>query len=81
MRLGHGTPTLVARSDSPTAQAVRTGFTRALAVLGLAGTEPLITTVSADRDPALFVSSRIDHCSTMERAEARCPRDGGTGPR
>ncbi|MYV59924.1 substrate-binding domain-containing protein [Streptomyces sp. SID4931] len=59
VRLGHGTPMLVARSDSPTAQAVRTGFTRALAVLGLAGTEPLITTVSADRDPALFERSAL----------------------
>lgn len=57
VRLGHGTPMLVARSDSPTALAVRTGFTRALAALGLAGTEPLIATVSADRDPALFERS------------------------
>ncbi|MFF0506172.1 substrate-binding domain-containing protein [Streptomyces fimicarius] len=57
VRLGHGTPMLVARSDSPTALAVRAGFTRALAALGLAGTEPLIATVSADRDPALFERS------------------------
>ncbi|MFF9918188.1 substrate-binding domain-containing protein [Streptomyces globisporus] len=61
VRLGHGTPMLVARSDSPTAQAVRAGFTRALAVLGLglAGTEPLITTVSGDRDPAPFERSAL----------------------
>ncbi|ALU95704.1 DNA-binding transcriptional regulator [Streptomyces globisporus C-1027] len=57
VRLGHGTPMLVARSDSPTAQSVRAGFTRALDVLGLAGTEPLVATVSADRDPALFERS------------------------
>ncbi|MFK0129684.1 substrate-binding domain-containing protein [Streptomyces rubiginosohelvolus] len=59
VRLGHGTPMLVARSDSPTAQAVRAGFTRALDVLGLAGTEPLVATLSADRDPALFERSAL----------------------
>ncbi|MEV5578676.1 substrate-binding domain-containing protein [Streptomyces parvus] len=59
VRLGHGTPMLVARSDSPTAQAVRAGFTRALAVLGLAGTAPLIATLAADRDPALFERSAL----------------------
>ncbi|MFB8143350.1 substrate-binding domain-containing protein [Streptomyces parvus] len=59
VRLGHGTPMLVARSDSPTAQAVRAGFTRALAVLGLTGTAPLIATLSADRDPALFERSAL----------------------
>ncbi|MGQ4728611.1 substrate-binding domain-containing protein [Streptomyces sp. Ju416(a)] len=70
VRLGHGTPMLVARSDSPTAQAVRTGFTRALAVLGLAGTEPLITTVSADRDPALFERSALAVRSAVREGRA-----------
>ncbi|WP_431788593.1 DeoR/GlpR family transcriptional regulator [Streptomyces sp. G9] len=59
VRLGHGTPMLVARSDSPTAQSVRAGFTRALDVLGLAGTEPLVATLSAERDPALFEQSAL----------------------
>ncbi|MFF7492169.1 substrate-binding domain-containing protein [Streptomyces rubiginosohelvolus] len=59
VRLGHGTPMLVARSDSPTAQSVRAGFTRALDVLGLAGTEPLVATLSAERDPALFERSAL----------------------
>ncbi|MCC8478557.1 substrate-binding domain-containing protein [Streptomyces globisporus] len=70
VRLGHGTPMLVARSDSPTAQAVRTGFTRALAVLGLAGTEPLVTTVSADRDPALFERSALAVRSAVREGRA-----------
>ncbi|WP_097971751.1 substrate-binding domain-containing protein [Streptomyces sp. gb14] len=59
VRLGHGTPMLVARSDSPTAQSVRAGFTRALDALGLAGTEPLVATLSAERDPALFERSAL----------------------
>lgn len=97
VRLGHGTPMLVARSDSPTALAVRTGFTRALAALGLAGTEPLIATVSADRDPALFERSAQAVRSAVREGRASsvlvhndeeairlvqpAGRAGGAGPR
>ncbi|MYR96547.1 MULTISPECIES: substrate-binding domain-containing protein [unclassified Streptomyces] len=59
VRLGHGTPMLVARTDSPTARAVRAGYGRALETLGLAGTEPLIAATSAERDPALFERSAL----------------------
>lgn len=69
--LGHGTPMLVARSDSPTAQAIRAGYARALAVLGLAGTEPPVASVSADRDPALFERSALAVRSAV--------REGRTG--
>ncbi|GAA3734833.1 substrate-binding domain-containing protein [Streptomyces tremellae] len=41
-RLGHGAPLLVARSDSPTAQAVRTGYARALDALGLGAGLPVL---------------------------------------
>ncbi|MEU7114879.1 substrate-binding domain-containing protein [Streptomyces sp. NPDC046182] len=52
--LGHGTPLLVARGDSPTALAVRAGYTEALATLGLTAPGPVIDSVPADQDPAGF---------------------------
>ncbi|GAA1356667.1 substrate-binding domain-containing protein [Streptomyces beijiangensis] len=52
--LGHGTPLLVARSDSPTALAVRSGYDEALATLGLHGAPPMIGTSGAEHDPVRF---------------------------
>ncbi|MEV0092131.1 substrate-binding domain-containing protein [Streptomyces sp. NPDC050738] len=52
--LGHGTPLLVARSDSPTALAVRSGYEDALATLGLSDAPPMIGTSGAEHDPARF---------------------------
>ncbi|MEV0573785.1 substrate-binding domain-containing protein [Streptomyces sp. NPDC050392] len=52
--LGHGAPLLIARADSPTAQAVRAGYARALAVLGLRAPGPVIESSSDERDPELF---------------------------
>ncbi|MCF3963094.1 substrate-binding domain-containing protein [Streptomyces fuscigenes] len=42
VRLGHGAPVLVARSDSPTAQAVRAGYAQALAALRLDAPAPVL---------------------------------------
>ncbi|MGW6564681.1 substrate-binding domain-containing protein [Streptomyces sp. NPDC054975] len=52
--LGHGTPLLVARGDSPTALAVRAGYAEALVTLGIAAPGPVIDSVPADQDPAGF---------------------------
>ncbi|MFJ7626349.1 substrate-binding domain-containing protein [Streptomyces sp. NPDC097595] len=53
--LGHGTPLLVARADSPTALAVRSGYEDALAVLGLAeGAPAMIGTSGPEVDPGRF---------------------------
>ncbi|MFG2330486.1 substrate-binding domain-containing protein [Streptomyces sp. NPDC048604] len=52
--LGHGTPVLVARRDSPTALAVRAGYADALAALGLTAPLPVIDSVSAEADPEGF---------------------------
>ncbi|MET8504423.1 substrate-binding domain-containing protein [Streptomyces sp. NPDC004787] len=52
--LGHATPLLVARGDSPTALAVRAGYAEALAALGLAAPHPVIDSVPAETDPAGF---------------------------
>ncbi|MEU6982816.1 substrate-binding domain-containing protein [Streptomyces sp. NPDC046324] len=52
--LGHGTPLLVARGDSPTALAVRAGYAEALGTLGLTAPGPVIASVPADQDPAGF---------------------------
>ncbi|MFG2569902.1 substrate-binding domain-containing protein [Streptomyces sp. NPDC048567] len=53
--LGHATPLLVARADSPTALAVRSGYEDALAVLGLAeGAPAMIGTSGPEVDPARF---------------------------
>ncbi|NML50430.1 DeoR/GlpR family transcriptional regulator [Streptomyces sp. R302] len=52
--LGHATPLLVARADSPTALAVRAGYAEALAVLGLEQPLPVIESVPAEADPEGF---------------------------
>ncbi|MET9363280.1 substrate-binding domain-containing protein [Streptomyces sp. NPDC006632] len=52
--LGHPTPLLVARSDSPTAIAVRAGYRYALGALGLTSPLPVIDSVSAEADPNGF---------------------------
>ncbi|MGW8725487.1 substrate-binding domain-containing protein [Streptomyces sp. NPDC055808] len=52
--LGHPTPLLVARADSPTAIAVRAGYRHALDALGLKSPLPPIGSVSAEADPAGF---------------------------
>ncbi|MFJ8309112.1 MULTISPECIES: substrate-binding domain-containing protein [unclassified Streptomyces] len=52
--LGHRTPLLVARADSPTAIAVRAGYRYALDALGLKSPLPPIGSVSAEADPAGF---------------------------
>ncbi|UUN28672.1 substrate-binding domain-containing protein [Streptomyces sp. FIT100] len=54
MDLGHRTPLLVARADSPTALAVRSGYAEALRVLGLAAPGPVIASVPAEEDPEGF---------------------------
>ncbi|MDT0409153.1 MULTISPECIES: LacI family DNA-binding transcriptional regulator [Streptomyces] len=41
-RLGHRSPVLVARTDSPTAQAVRAGYRRAVEILGLEAGLPVL---------------------------------------
>ncbi|MEU2242746.1 substrate-binding domain-containing protein [Streptomyces sp. NPDC018338] len=52
--LGHSTPLLVARGDSPTALAVRAGYTEALGTLGLEEPRPVIESVPAEADPEGF---------------------------
>ncbi|HEY9374065.1 substrate-binding domain-containing protein [Streptomyces sp.] len=52
--LGHGTPVLVARGDSPTALAVRAGYADALRTLGLKAPVPVIDSVPAEADPEGF---------------------------
>ncbi|WP_418958608.1 LacI family DNA-binding transcriptional regulator [Streptomyces tritici] len=52
--LGHRTPVLVARKDSPTALAVRAGYADALAGLGLTAPLPVIDSVPAEADPEGF---------------------------
>ncbi|MFI9213401.1 substrate-binding domain-containing protein [Streptomyces sp. NPDC053253] len=52
--LGHSTPLLVARGDSPTALAVRAGYTEALGTLGLKEPRPVIESVPAEADPEGF---------------------------
>ncbi|WP_330240334.1 substrate-binding domain-containing protein [Streptomyces sp. NBC_00525] len=52
--LGHGTPLLVARADSPTALAVRSGYEDALAVLGRTDAPPMIGTSGPEVDPERF---------------------------
>ncbi|MGW4158378.1 substrate-binding domain-containing protein [Streptomyces sp. NPDC004788] len=52
--LGHGTPLLVARGDSPTALAVRAGYAEALAALGLQAPHAVIDSVPAETDPEGF---------------------------
>ncbi|MEU3072471.1 substrate-binding domain-containing protein [Streptomyces laurentii] len=52
--LGHATPLLVARGDSPTALAVRAGYAEALTTLGLTAPRPVIDSVPAEIDPNGF---------------------------
>ncbi|MCX5392639.1 LacI family DNA-binding transcriptional regulator [Streptomyces sp. NBC_00094] len=52
--LGHSTPLLVARGDSPTALAVRAGYAEALRTLGLEEPRPVIDSVPAEADPEGF---------------------------
>ncbi|WP_405562360.1 substrate-binding domain-containing protein [Streptomyces sp. NBC_01180] len=52
--LGHGAPLLVARTDSPTALAVRTGYDEALSALGLEQPHPVIDSVPAELDRSRF---------------------------
>ncbi|MFE9116979.1 substrate-binding domain-containing protein [Streptomyces sp. NPDC007172] len=52
--LGHSTPLLVARADSPTAIAVRAGYRHALDALGLKSPLAPIGSVSAEADPDGF---------------------------
>ncbi|MFJ6351286.1 substrate-binding domain-containing protein [Streptomyces sp. NPDC092046] len=52
--LGHATPLLVARGDSPTALAVRAGYAEALRTLGLEAPRAVIDSVPAERDPEGF---------------------------
>ncbi|MEV6394153.1 substrate-binding domain-containing protein [Streptomyces sp. NPDC051907] len=52
--LGHGAPLLVARADSPTALAVRSGYVDALDALGLRAPREAIDSVSAEQRPEDF---------------------------
>ncbi|MEU9315434.1 substrate-binding domain-containing protein [Streptomyces sp. NPDC048295] len=52
--LGHGAPLLMARADSPTAVAVRSGYAEALAVLGLRAPQDVIDSVPAELAPDAF---------------------------
>jgi DNA-binding LacI/PurR family transcriptional regulator len=52
--LGHGAPLLMARADSPTALAVRSGYAEALAVLGLRAPQDVIESVPAELAPDTF---------------------------
>ncbi|MER5308269.1 substrate-binding domain-containing protein [Streptomyces sp. NPDC002773] len=54
LSLGHATPLLVARGDSPTALAVRAGYAEALVALGLSEPRPVIDSVPAEADPEGF---------------------------
>ncbi|MBP0461993.1 substrate-binding domain-containing protein, partial [Streptomyces montanisoli] len=59
VRLGHGTPVLVARSDSPTGQAVRSGYAQALDALGLGTVAPVLDSTPAVRDPGRFEEAAL----------------------
>ncbi|MFD4858195.1 substrate-binding domain-containing protein [Streptomyces atratus] len=52
--LGHGAPLLMARADSPTAVAVRSGYEEALAVLRLRAPQDVIDSVPAELAPDAF---------------------------
>lgn len=52
--LGHGAPLLMARADSPTALAVRSGYADALTALGLRAPQDVIDSVPADQAPEAF---------------------------
>ncbi|MEU1467597.1 substrate-binding domain-containing protein [Streptomyces sp. NPDC005761] len=52
--LGHGAPLLMARADSPTALAVRSGYAEALTALGLRAPQDVIDSVPAELAPESF---------------------------
>ncbi|MEV5674054.1 MULTISPECIES: substrate-binding domain-containing protein [unclassified Streptomyces] len=52
--LGHGAPLLMARADSPTAVAVRSGYEEALRILGLRAPQDVIDSVPAELAPEGF---------------------------
>ncbi|ORT59607.1 substrate-binding domain-containing protein [Streptomyces sp. CB03238] len=52
--LGHRSPLLVARADSPTALAVRSGYAEALGALGLGEPGPVIDSVPSELHPEGF---------------------------
>ncbi|MBT2396050.1 substrate-binding domain-containing protein [Streptomyces sp. ISL-100] len=54
MELGHGAPLLMARDDSPTALAVRSGYAEALGVLGVRAPRDVIDSVPAEVHPDRF---------------------------
>lgn len=54
IELGHGTPLLVARADSPTALAVRAGYAEALRTLGLTAPRPAIESAPAYEEQDRF---------------------------
>jgi len=54
VELGHGAPLLMARADSPTAVAVRSGYAEALAVLGLRAPRGVVDSVPATLAPDAF---------------------------
>lgn len=70
LELGHGAPLLVARADSPTAQAVRAGYARGLAVLGLRTPGPVIESSSDERDPVLFEQAALGLRDAVRRGRA-----------
>ncbi|ROQ66711.1 DNA-binding LacI/PurR family transcriptional regulator [Streptomyces sp. 840.1] len=70
LELGHGAALLVARADSPTAQAVRAGYARALSVLGLRAPGPVIESSSDERDPVLFEQAALQLRDAVRRGRA-----------
>jgi DNA-binding LacI/PurR family transcriptional regulator len=66
VRLGHGAPVLVARSDSPTAQAVRAGYAQVLDALGLTASVPAL-----DSTPAGPGGVRFEHAVCALRDAVR----------
>ncbi|MFD7066505.1 substrate-binding domain-containing protein [Streptomyces sp. NPDC059913] len=54
VRLGHGAPLLMARADSPTAVAVRSGYAEALAAHGLRAPQAVIDSVPSELFPDAF---------------------------
>ncbi|GAA2502960.1 substrate-binding domain-containing protein [Streptomyces gobitricini] len=68
--MGHRAPLLVARADSPTALAVRTGYAQALGALGLAEPGPVIDSVPSELDPDGFEEAVRALCSAVSSGTA-----------
>lgn len=68
--LGHGAPVLLARTDSPTAMAVRAGYERALEVLELPAAPPVLDSASAERHPALFEKAARELAAAVRAGRA-----------